>query len=323
VTQKSVSLSARRTHIRVACWTSAFKPRGLVDHILTNAGDALAAIQSLQPCQPDIICLPENFLYSGIRYSDAGTVALSGDDSLLDQFRAAARSQSVNIALPFLEHANGRIYNSVTIFNRNGTRIGTYRKRYLWPSSERFTEFEYGVVPGLTSPIIDTEFGPVGVQICIEVNWLVGWTVLRKSGVRLILYPSEQRAGVGLHFRAWDLRAYIVSAVSKGGPSSVINPLGKTIALWGPDTPHAVADFGLDFELVHLDHNDARLRSLRSRFREQVEISEYEDERVCIVTSRDPTVAASTMLAELGILPLDGYLEMIRSGCDESMDAAS
>jgi hypothetical protein len=97
--------------------------------------------------------------------------------------------------------------------------------------------------------------------------------------------------------------------------------MGKTIAQWGPESPQPVADIGLDYEFVHLDYNDNKLRNLRAQFGGEVRICEYEDERICLVTSLDPSLSAADMLAQGGIVPLRNYLSNIRGACENSQAA--
>jgi GT2 family glycosyltransferase len=119
-----------------------------------------------------------------------------------------------------------------------------------------------------------------------------------------------------LSHRAWQTRAFVVSAVSKGGPSQVIDPVGKIVAEWWPKTPSPAIDLGLSFELVHFDHNERKVRELATEYSGKIAIVTYRHERLWRITSCDPGVDLGRVLEEREILPLDEYLRRVRTAND-------
>ncbi len=153
--------------------------------------------------------------------------------------------------------------------------------------------------------------GAVGVRVCLEVQYPATWEDLATQRVPLILFPSEQAGGSALSARAWQTRTYVLSAVSKGGPSALIDPVGHVAARWLPETPSPVLDVSLDYAVVHLDPAEDRIRRLAPGLKGRVTFRRYDDERVCLVTSHDPRIAVSELLSEQGIPTLDEYLEQV------------
>lgn len=300
------------TGLRVAAVTLPRRDRGSVAATNVNVALAVSAARALASAGPDLICLPENFLYDGLADRRPDRLAVPPDDELIERFADLARECDALVAVPFLEAAeDGVAYNSVVLLDATGRRLGVYRKQMLWPSNPELSVLEGGVVPGLGGAPFDTPFGPVGIRTCLEVQYPQCWSELA-GVVKLVLFPSEQGGGMALRARAQETRSFVVSAVGKGGPSAVIDPLGHVAAEWRAETPFPVCDLSLDYQLVHLDHTEERLRWLRSRLEGRVQFRWYDDERVCLVVSRDPQLAVADLLAEHGIPTLDTYLRRVR-----------
>jgi len=302
--------SSRR--IRVCSITVAQKASGSVTNIEANVADAVASARRLKSSELDLLCLPEGFLYTGMGRRQASSVALGPDSGIVQAFTELAKECGTYLAVPMLERADtGEVHNAVLLFNRDGSRIGTYCKRMLWPSKPDFSELENGVTPGAGGGPFPTELGAIGIQTCLEVQWPSTWRALNQQGAKLILFPSEQSGGVILRHRAWDARCFVLSAVSKGGPSQAIDPLGNVLAEWWPETSHPMLDLFLDFELVHLDYNEDKLQRLATTLNGRVKFAFHEAERLCVVTSLESSLQTSHLLAENGILTLDHYLQKI------------
>jgi predicted amidohydrolase len=298
--------------MRIGSITFDHMPRGSVATIDDNVGRAIECARRIRALDLDLLCLPEGFLYTGIEARSASSTALDAKGATMRVFGDLARASRMYLAVPFLEQSSlGHVYNAVILLGRDGVPIGTYRKQMLWPSDPSFCELEGGASPGLGGGPFLTEFGYVGVQTCMEVHWPSRWVELRLRGAKLILFPSEQSGGMLLCHRAWDARCLVLSAVSKGGPSQVIDPVGHILAEWWPRTASPVFDCSLDFEIVHLDHNEAKLRRLSALLCGKVLFAFYEPERACVVTSLEPGIDSRTMLSENGVLLLDEYLEKV------------
>lgn len=310
------TFSYRSTHMRVACVTWPGKKNGSVHGLDSNAAEAMAALGRLISCEPDLVCLPEGFLYAGIDTDSAQAIALESDSPIMAQFAALARDLKIYLVVPFMERTATAIHNAVVVFDRSGHPVETYRKRVLWPSNDLFNVFERSAVPGNGGSPIQTEFGPFGIKVCFEVHWPGPWRLLKSQNVRLILFPSEQSGGMLIRNRAWQTRSYIVSAVSKGGPSQVIDPIGNIIAEWEPETPSPVIDLGLTFELVHCDHNDQKMKELAAAYQGKIKIVTHHQERLHHVTSCDPALDLKSVLQERNILLLDEYLRRVKLAND-------
>ncbi len=316
------STSGKARGIRVGSITTVAKPKGSVSDMKINAAETIAMLGWLKPMSPDLICLPEGFLYEGMHFTRAEEVALERNAPIIRRYAELAATCRSYLAVPFLERANdGQVHNAVILYGRDGAVAGTYHKRMLWPSNRNLSEFEKGVIPGHGGGPFRTEFGPIGIQTCLEMHWPRLWTQLGEQGVKIVAFPSQQSGGLILGHRAWDARCFVVSAVSKGGPSHVVGPLGNVLSCWRPDSPSPVIDIPFDFELVHLDYSEDKLGKIASLVSEGLRVSYHYPERIGLVWSENENIKVKSILVENGILTLDQYLEAIDKTHQEQLPA--
>lgn len=307
--------------LRVSAITLPHRARGSLSTSAAAVAAAVSAVRGVAAHRPDLICLPENALYDGLADRRPSQVAVPACHDLIERFSDLARECGALLAVPFLEAADDAVYNAVILLDPTGERPGIYRKQLLWPSNDPMGALEGGLSPGDGAGAFPTRFGTVGVRICLEVQYPSLWQDLATSRAKLVLFPSEQAGGAILCARAWQTRSYILSAVSKGGPSALINPVGQPVAQWGPGSVAPVFEIGLDYEVVHLDPAEDTLRWLARRLRGRVAFEFREAERVCLVTSTDPTIATATLLSDADIPTLDAYLDGVRAQNRASAEA--
>lgn len=145
----------------------------------------------------NIVVLPEaavsgyadidrDLFWSATEEPHASSVAEPADGESVRFFSGIARERRIYLTVPFVESAEGNFYNSVVLLGPDGSTRLHYRKQHLWTVAD-----PSWVTPGeLGTPVIDTEFGRIGVMICFDVNYLL---------------PEfkEQSADIVLHCVAW------------------------------------------------------------------------------------------------------------------------
>jgi predicted amidohydrolase len=112
-----------------------------------NLVRALALLEGCQGEAADLICFPEYFPFFG-------------EEELA---RAAARLQAYIIA-GLVEETGGHRYNTATLFDRGGRMLGRQRKHNLGNLERR----GFQVNPGENWPTWDTDFGRLGIPVCID-----------------------------------------------------------------------------------------------------------------------------------------------------------
>src|SRR5437879_1949068 len=73
----------------------------------------------------DVLCLPETVTTNGV--PNALQYAAQSDECVRS-FSALAKEFNIAIVAPFYVAEEGKIYNQATLFTRDGTRAGFYRK---------------------------------------------------------------------------------------------------------------------------------------------------------------------------------------------------
>lgn len=167
---------------RIVCRQLA--PR--VGDLRANRELALAAIRDAVGAGADIVVLPE-LATSGYVFAsreEAASVAVAADDELFAEWAAAA-GHSVVIG-GFCEGGrNGRLYNSAAVVDTGGVRA-IYRKTHLWDREKLVFE------PGDEQPpVVDTEFGRIGVLICYDLEFCEMTRALALAGADLIAVPTN------------------------------------------------------------------------------------------------------------------------------------
>ncbi len=150
-----------------------------------HIGDAFAAIDAAAREGADLIVLPEGVnIGSGgaIPYRD---VAEPADSPLLKRVAAKAAEHGCLIVFPFIERDGERVYNSAALFDRDGKRLGVYRKVH----EPRCVVLGEGVDLGREFPVFDTDIGRIGILICYDTITPEPALIYGLKGVDLLVYP--------------------------------------------------------------------------------------------------------------------------------------
>ncbi|KAJ3293204.1 hypothetical protein HK104_004670 [Borealophlyctis nickersoniae] len=142
-----------------------------------------------------------------------------------------------------------KFYNTCTVWDPKGTRVGVHRKIHLFdidvPNKIRFQESET-LSPGSSLTHVQTEHGKIGVGICYDIRFPELAMIAARKGCVAMLYPGAFNMTTGpLHWellqraRAVDNQIYVAAcspARDAGagyvawGHSTVVDPMGSVIA---------------------------------------------------------------------------------------------
>lgn len=282
--------------------------------IAGNIDQARWLLDAVAPGSADLVCLPEGFLYHRV-WDEAAREETSGDQGpLLATIQAWARGLGAWLCVPMLRRTGTGLVNVVLVVDRQGAVAGDYEKMHPWPSTSDLTVFENGVHPGARAVAVPTEFGPVGVQTCFDVNWPTGWDQLRAQGCALIVFPSDYPGGFALRARAWQTRTPVVAAVLRGR-SRVVDMTGEVIASVGPEDHPAVVGINLNRALVHLDHAWRRIQDLTRRD-PRIQVRRLEHDNVVVLSAPADGPPIEELISRAGIRPLDTYLRQAKESID-------
>ena len=106
-----------------------------------------------------------------------------------------AKRHSMLIAANNYESDNGKIYNTSTLYGRNGEIIGRYRKVHL-ADSERWV-----AAPGDEFPVFKTDIGNIGFAVCYDMIFPETCRILALNGADMIIHQTQ---GWGTGGKAFD-----------------------------------------------------------------------------------------------------------------------
>ncbi|WP_434048229.1 MULTISPECIES: carbon-nitrogen hydrolase family protein [Sorangium] len=154
-------------------------------------------------------------------HSDLRRFAEPLDGESAQRLAELARAHAIALAGPLVEESRGRFYNSLLVFDRDGRRIGHYRKRHPW-FPERWA------TPGdLATPVLDLRGVKVTAAICFDIHFVSDDAGGALDEADLLLFPTAwvDPPGEG------DARADLLPALARRHRIAVVN------ANWGPSSP--------------------------------------------------------------------------------------
>ena len=254
----------------------------------------LALLGKTAVYRPDVICLPEVFMTTNVRERKPLAEAADQSAELLNEFTAFARANQCYLICPLYTRENGNVYNAAVVIDRQGNRIGEYRKINL-PDDE----LEVGLTPGpVQPPVFQTDFGVIGIQICYDINWNEGWKSLRQQGAEIIFWPSAFAGGRAICTKAWQNKVVVVSSTNKD-TSRICDITGEVVAQTGNwDRNIVCASVNLEKAFLHTWPFVRRFDEIRAKYGRKVRIVNYHEEEWSIIESLSSDVRVKDILAE-------------------------
>jgi len=276
----------------------------------TNTAEEMTAmvldkLQEALSFKPDFILLPEVFPFQNIQKNYSLKEMLAISNKVVDQFAAFARQHQCYVVCPVYTTAEDKIYNSSVFLDRQGKYIGVYNK--IHPTE---SEIEIGVAPGaLFQQVIDTEFGPVGSQICFDINWSDGWTMLQKQHPKIVFWPSAYDGGKMINTMAWMYK-YIIATATNQNNSKLCDITGETISQTGIWNKYVFcAPVNLEKAFIHLWPYVNRFPEIEKKYGRKVKLHIYHEEQWGIIESLSPDVAINDLLKEFDIKTMTEHIQ--------------
>ncbi|MEM1142025.1 MAG: N-carbamoylputrescine amidase [Pseudomonadota bacterium] len=111
------------------------------------------------------------------------------NNPFLQRFQALAKELEVVLPISWFERSGNSFFNSICIFDADGTELGVYRKTHI-PNSIGYQEKTY-FSPGDTGfRVWDTRFGRIGVGICWDQWFPEAARAMVLQGAEILLYPT-------------------------------------------------------------------------------------------------------------------------------------
>lgn len=203
-----------------------------------NLESARAKITDATTRGADVVVLPELWS-SAYDLEHATTHASALDTGMFAELGALARENQIAIVGSLLELDGSHVFNTATLVDMRGQRIGAYRKLHLVPMLDE-DKFLAG---GDNAPVFDASFGKCALAVCYDLRFPELWRHYALMGARLMFLPSEWPIQRIAHWRtllparAVENQIFIAATnrvgTSKGetfgGHSMVVNPWGEIL----------------------------------------------------------------------------------------------
>ncbi|MBI3694958.1 MAG: hypothetical protein HY238_08990 [Acidobacteria bacterium] len=243
--------------------------------------------------RPDVACLPELF---------SAKLPESVPGPTTDRLAAWARKHSAYVIAGLKTQADGCVYNSAVLLDRQGRIAGRFDK--IHPTEK---ELQEGITPGSADPpVFQTDFGLIGIQICFDVNWWDTWKRLKEKGVKMLFFPSAFPAARQLSALALMSQYYVVSSPMRG-QSRVYDVSGEVLASSGNYQPWAGFALPIGKRLFEIDYHVDKVRRIQQKYGRKVEVVWFHDDDWFTLASLDPDLTVEDIMQEFGLTPLDGY----------------
>ncbi|KTC64980.1 nitrilase (plasmid) [Legionella adelaidensis] len=219
----------------------------------------------------DLILLPENFAFMGLKETDKFTVAESyGSGPIQDKIKDLAAKFGIWViagTIP-IKTASERVNASCLVYDHRGDCVARYNKIHLFDvtvSEKESHQESLTVEPGNEVVVVDTPVGKIGLSVCYDLRFPELYQQLVIKGAEILSVPSAFTAITGiahwevlLRARAIENLCYVLAPNQGGvhengrhtyGHSMIVEPWGKVVMEKENGTGILIAD--IDLERLH------------------------------------------------------------------------
>jgi predicted amidohydrolase len=213
--------------------------------VVDNLSSAARLLSGRREPNPDLVVLPELFSsgYQFVSRQEALDLGECEDGPsrgpTFDFLESLSKETGGWVVGGLPVRRKDRVFNSAAVFVR-GTRVLVYDKTHLFEAENRW--FDPGAGP---LPVIDTEFGKMGVMVCFDWLFPEVSRTLALKGARFIAHPVNwvlPFGPQGMILRAVENRVYTLTANRVGeeargglpplryiGSSQIVSPRGTIL----------------------------------------------------------------------------------------------
>jgi predicted amidohydrolase len=311
-----INAVSRENRLPREVWAASISLKGLwpVATIEKRMKDVLARIESLYAFEPDVIVLPETIQTSWVR--EQKTLEEIAEDEktpgpITAMLAEVAKKQNCYITSPVVTKKEGRYYNSLILLNRQGEIDGVYHK--VHPTITEVVPGKYykggSVTPGpLKPPVIKTDMGIVGMQICFDAGWWhESWLSLKEAGAEMVLFSSQGIFLESLKHHAWLNHYYIIS--STGEDARIIDMTGDVIAADGEFARWVVAPINLEKVFIHIWPQVRKFDDIQKKYGRKIRFKIDHLENWATLESLDPDIKVKDILREYELPTYDEQIK--------------
>lgn len=235
---------------------------------MENVRTVKTYLEKIKDENPDFVILPEMFCCP-YQTENFPIYAEKEGGPVWQQLSGYAKQYGIYLiggSMPEKD-AEGNVYNTSYIFDREGKQIGKHRKVHLFDidvkGGQTFKESDT-LTAGDSDTVFDTEFGKMGVMLCFDIRFPELSRMMVNDGARIVFVPAAFNMTTGpahweLSFRtrALDNQIYMVGCapardVSAGyiswGHSIVTDPWGRVTDMLDEKKGILLAELDMDYE---------------------------------------------------------------------------
>lgn len=281
----------------------------ILDHAIESWSSEIAKVLL---DSPDLIVLPElcdRPKVGSISENKQSEITTSNDPRFLNFLAETARKYRAYIAFPtYRMDKEGLLWNSCFILDRRGEQVGCYDKNHLVTMENVERKIEYGE----EIAVFDLDFGRVGIAICFDLNFTELLEKYRKSGIEILIFPSEYHGGLMQAYWAYQLRTYFLSSIRPPAPSTLLSPLGELIATSTNYFNYFSHEVNLDYIVIHLDGHFEKLSLIKIKYGSKIKVVDPGRLGAVMIISESDAVSATDLVREFSLTLLDDYLDASR-----------
>lgn len=275
----------------------------------SRIGKIMARMEQVAGIHPDIICLPELFdtIWVSENYKMSEVAENEKDPGPVTRRIAEfALKHNCYIVCPVYTRKDGHYYNSSLLIDRKGHIAGAYNKIHPVKSEilpQSITD-DVGIRPGAKDqPLIETDFGKAGMQICYDANWFDGWDNCRKQGADIIFFSSAFPGGRILNYHALRCGCYIIS--STGGDARIIDMSGNDLASSSTFIRYVWAGISFNKVCTSTWPTNQKLPDILKKYGSRLDITVWDNTSNITIASLDKSIKAEDVVKEFGLLTVD------------------
>ena len=259
---------------------------------MENVRTVKTYLEKIKDENPDFVILPEMFCCP-YQTENFPIYAEKEGGPVWQQLSGYAKQYGIYLiggSMPEKD-AEGNVYNTSYIFDREGKQIGKHRKVHLFDidvkGGQTFKESDT-LTAGDSDTVFDTEFGKMGVMLCFDIRFPELSRMMVNDGARIVFVPAAFNMTTGpahweLSFRtrALDNQIYMVGCapardITAGyiswGHSIVTNPWGAVVDMLDEKEGILLAELDMGYE----ERGREELPLLKSRRKDM-----YRLEKLC------------------------------------------
>ena len=235
---------------------------------MENVRTVKTYLEKIKDENPDFVILPEMFCCP-YQTENFPIYAEKEGGPVWQQLSGYAKQYGIYLiggSMPEKD-AEGNVYNTSYIFDREGKQIGKHRKVHLFDidvkGGQTFKESDT-LTAGDRETVFDTEFGKMGVMLCFDIRFPELSRMMVNDGAKVIFVPAAFNMKTGpahweLSFRtrALDNQIYMVGCapardITAGyiswGHSIVTNPWGAVVDMLDEKEGILLAELDMGYE---------------------------------------------------------------------------